>query len=286
MILPLKSCPPNVRRCSGPALRAGLAVLGVMAAGLAAGQQTGGTVHPALQDRWSIQLGIYTPNVDTTARLNGAGGRVGTEVSFEEDLGFTERNDMPAFLASVRLGERWKIEAEYLSLQRDNSRALGRTINWGDNTYTVGTTVTSEFSSDIFRLSGTYSFIKDAQKELGIAFGFHVTDFKISISASGIGSDTGEALAPLPTLGFYGAYALTPKWLLSGRVDVFSLEYENYDGSLTNVTVGVDYRFFRNVGIGAAYRYIDYDLNVTESKYNGGINYRFSGPLLYLVSSF
>ena len=51
--------------------------------------------------------------MDTTARLNGAGGLVGTEVSFEQDLGFTERNDMPAcLLASVRLGERWKIEAE------------------------------------------------------------------------------------------------------------------------------------------------------------------------------
>jgi hypothetical protein len=44
--------------------------------------------------------------VDTTARLNGAGGLVGTEISFEEDLGFAERNDMPAILASVRLGER------------------------------------------------------------------------------------------------------------------------------------------------------------------------------------
>lgn len=286
MILTLKPCPPSVRRLACAALRAGLALLGVMAAGLAAGQQAGWTTHPALQDRWSIQLGLYTPNVDTSARLNGAGGLVGTQISFEEDLGYAERNDMPSLLASVRLGERWKVEAEYLSLRRDNSHALSRTINWGDNSYTVGTTVTSEFSSDIFRLSGGYSFIRDAQKELGVTFGFHVTDFNISISAPAIGSDTGEALAPLPTLGIYGAYAFTPKWLLSGRVDIFSLEYEEYDGSLTNVTVGVDYRFLRNVGLGAAYRYIDYDLNVTKSKFNGGINYRFAGPLLYLVSTF
>jgi hypothetical protein len=128
-ILPLKSCPPNVRRCSGPALRAGLAVLGVMAAGLAAGQQAGWTTHRALQDRWSIQLGLYTPSVDTSARLNGSGGLVGTEINFEEDLGYADRKDMPAILASVRLGERWKIEAEYLSLRRENSRALSRTIN-------------------------------------------------------------------------------------------------------------------------------------------------------------
>ena len=41
----------------------------------------------------------------------------------------------------------------------------------------------------------------------------------------------------------------------------------------------MDYRFFRSFGLGAAYRYIDYDLNVTKSKFNGGINYRFSGPM-------
>jgi len=286
MLQTLKLRPLNVHFLVRPALRVGLALLAMMAAGFAAGQPAALATHPALQDRWHFQLGIYTPNVDTTARLNGAGGLVGTEVSFEEDLGFTERNDMPAVLASVRLGERWKIEAEYLSLRRDNSRALSRTINWGDNAYTVGTTVNSQFSSDIFRLSAGYSFVRDAQKEFGATLGLHTTDFKMTIAAAGIGGDTGEALAPLPTLGFYGAYALTPRWLLSGRVDIFSLQYQEYDGSLTNVTAGVDYRLFRSFGLGAAYRYIDYDLNVTKSKFNGGINYRFSGPMLYLVSSF
>ena len=266
--------------------RALLAMAGSMAAGHALAQQPGWTTHPALQDRWSIQVGLYTPNVNTTARLNGSGGRIGTEINFEEDLGYADRKDMPAVLASVRLGERWRVEAEYLSLRRENTHALSASIDWGDHTYTLGTTVRSEFNSDIFRLSGGYSFIKDAQKEFGVALGLHVTDFSASIAAASTGSDTGEALAPLPTLGFYGAYAFTPKWLLSGRVDVFSLKYQEYDGALTNATIGVDYRFFRNFGAGAAYRYIDYDLSVTKTRFSGGINYRFSGPLLYLVSSF
>jgi hypothetical protein len=42
----------------------------------------------------------------------------------------------------------------------------------------------------------------------------------------------------------------------------------------------------RNFGLGAAYRYFDCDLNVTKSSFNGGVNYRFCGPLLYAVSSF
>lgn len=48
----------------------------------------------------------------------------------------------------------------------------------------------------------------------------------------------------------------------------------------------MDYRVLRNLAFGVAYRYIDYDLTVPKTRYNGGINYRFSGPLLYLANSF
>jgi hypothetical protein len=267
-------------------LRAALALAGMAVAIPAIAQQDGWATHPALQDRWSVHIGVYTPKVNTTARLNSSSGAVGTEVSFEEDLGYSDRKSMPAVLASVRLGERWRIEGEYLSLRRENSHQLSRTINWGDNTYTFGTTVSSEFNSDIFRLSVGYSFVRDKQKEFGVALGLHTTDFFLSIAATGIGAETGEALAPLPTIGLYGAYAPAPKWLVSGRVDVFSLEYEEYDGSLVNAQLGADYRFHRNFGFGAAWRYIDYDLGVTKSKFNGGVNYQFSGPQLYVISTF
>jgi opacity protein-like surface antigen len=277
---------PRLAPARASLLRATLALAGLAAATHAPGQQASWTTHPALQDRWSVQVGLYSPKVDTTFRLDGSGGQVGTEVSAEEDLGLKERNDMPAILASVRLGERWRLEAEYLSLERENSRALNRTINWGDNSYTLGTTVSSSFRTEIYRLSVGYSFVKDAQKEFGVALGLHATDVTASIAATSVGAETGEMLAPLPTIGIYGAYAPTPRWLISGRVDIFSLKYEEFDGSLVNVTLGVDYRLWRNLGLGLAWRYIDYDLDVTEPRFSGSFNYSFSGPLLYLVSSF
>lgn len=267
-------------------LRAALALAGAAAVAPALAQQSGWTTHPALQDRWTLNLGVYAPNVNTTFRLNGTGGLIGTEVNAEEDLGLRERNYMPAFLASVRLGERWKLEFEYLSLERENSQSLSRTISWGDNTYTIGTTVNSSFNTDIYRLSVGYSFVKDGQKEFGAVLGLHATDLLARINAAAVGTEEGDVLAPLPTIGIYGAYAPTPRWLISGRVDIFSLAYEEFDGSLTNVTLGVDYRLWRNLGLGLAWRYIDYDLSVTEPSFTGAVNYSFSGPLLYLVSSF
>lgn len=267
-------------------LKSAIALIGVMACGMASGQDGGRVVHPALQDRWTIQLGAYAPNVHTNAYLNGTGGLVNGAVDFEDELNLADRKTMPTLLASVRLGERWKVEMEYFSLDRSGSRAVSRNISWGDNVYPINTVVGSEFDSDIYRLSGGYSFIKDSQKELGVALGLHVTDFTVSLSAAGVGTQVGETLAPLPTIGVYGAYAFTPKWLLSGRVDYFSLNYDEYDGSLVNLSIGVDYRFTRNFGVGLGFRHVDYDVEVSKSKYNGGINYKFTGPVLYGVATF
>jgi hypothetical protein len=277
----------KTRICSCVGRRIVLAVSGMLVAGGALGADSSSwTVHPYLQDRWTIQLGVFYPDVSTTARLdNSALGR-GTEVDFEDDLDLTDRKALGSILASVRLGERWRIEAEYFALNREGTRAINRTINWGDNTYTVGTVVSSSFDSDVYRLSGGYSFIKDKQSELGVALGLFTTDFKASLSAPGIGSSASDALAPLPTIGVYGAHAFTPRWLMSGRVDYFSLNYDQYDGSLTNFQIALDYRFTRHFGVGAGYRYVHYNLESTKSSWHGEIDYKFSGPMLYGVASF
>ncbi len=136
------------------------------------------------------------------------------------------------------------------------------------------------------RLSAGYSFVKNTQAELGGALGLHVTDFTMSLAGANVAKRTGDALAPLPTVGLYGSYALTPRWLLSGRADFFSFSHHDYDGSLVNLVAGVDYRFTRNFGIGLGYRYVDYDLDVTKSSFSGNVQYEFSGPVLYLAGSF
>ena len=264
-------------------LRTVVAALGLLAGGVVQAQQA---AHPGLTDRWTFQLGAYWPKVDTTASLNGSGGVVNREVSFEDDLNLTDRKTLPALLAAVRLGERWKIEAEYFSLHRSGSRAVSRTISWGDNTYPVGTTVHSEFDSDIYRLSVGYSFVKDDRRELGVVLGVHVTDFNTSLSAAGIGSSSGDTLAPLPTIGLYGAYAFSPKWLLTGRVDYFTLSYDEYEGTLVNLGVALEYRVSRHFGVGLGYRHVSYDVDITKTRYTGSIDYRFNGPILFGVASF
>ncbi len=101
-----------------------------------------------------------------------------------------------------------------------------------------------------------------------------------------MGTTKGDVLAPLPTIGIYGAYAFTPEWLLSGRIDYFSLNYKKYDGSLLDTVAKIDYRFHRNFAVGLGYRYVDYDFTASEGSFKGGVTYKFSGPVLLFTGSF
>jgi hypothetical protein len=69
-------------------------------------------------------------------------------------------------------------------------------------------------------------------------------------------------------------------------MDYFSMNYDEYDGSLINFTAGIDYRFSRHFGAGLAYRHVDYEVTVTKTKFNGGIEYKFTGPVFFVTTSF
>ena len=203
-----------------PALRfavvASMVLAGIFTSSIAVGQESSWVVNPGLQDRWTLEIGAYSPTVETTAHLNGPFGN-GTTVNFEEDLNLKDRKTSATVLGKVRIGDRWRIEAEYFGLDRGGSRAINRTITWGDNVYPIGTTVSSTFDTDIFRLAGGYSFVKNDTAEVGIALGLHATDFRLSLGATGVGTQQADALAPLPTVGLYASYAFSPRADLGTR---------------------------------------------------------------------
>ena len=76
-----------------------------------------------------------------------------------------------------------------------------------------------------------YSFIRQENLELGAAIGLHATDFEATLSGEGqIGNAAiqtqrrkRDLIAPMPTVGLYGGYAITPRLTVAGRVDYMSL---------------------------------------------------------------
>ena len=256
---------------------------------------SGPTFAEGLHDTFWGELSYFYPTINSTARLDAtATARPGSSITLEDELDLADRKGTPYVSLGMRLAERWRIEFEYYRLDRSSSKTLSREIDWGDNTYPVGVRVDSTFDTTVYRLTGGYSFYKTPVAEAGAALGLHVTDFSTALSgqASGPGGTTtfqreaNDALVPLPTLGLYGAYAVTDQFQVRGRIDYLTLKYDEYDGSLVNFLVAFDWRFSKNWGVGVGYRYVDYKLQANDSDFRGEVHYKFKGPTLYLTAGF
>jgi len=259
-------------------------VLGASVSPVHAGEEA--PVHPVLHDRFYFGVGAFVPRMNTTAQLDSTKLGVGTNIDFEKALGMPAREVVPDFFARYRFAERWRIDAEYFALNRSGSRAADHDIHWGDQVFPANTQVNSTFDFSDTRVSIGYSFFKTADKELGAGFGFHVAKYRANLSAAAVGSEAGDALAPLPVLSAYAQFALTEEWAVGGRADWFSMSYDHYDGNVSSVAVNLMYQPFRNVGFGLGYRSLFISLTHSRSSTTVQFDQTFRGPLLSMNASF
>ena len=268
-----------------------LTALIISGAGLAAGP----AAAQNLDDNFWATAEFYWPKVDSTVQITSVNNpTVGTEIDFEDDLNLDHGEALPSFEAGWRISNRFRLVGEFYKLGRSASTTLSRDLVFDDVTYHANATVDGEFDSSVYRLSVGYSFIRKDNAELGAAIGLHATDFAVGLSGQAtIGTATAtaqarrkEVLAPLPTIGLYGAVEVAPRVQVGGNIDYLSLSIGDYDGRLVNFEANVSYRVFKNFGIGVAYRYVDYRLDVEKPEYTGRLTYEFSGPLIFLTAGF
>jgi len=242
--------------------------------------------HPALNDRFIFDLGAFYSKSSTQAALTGSAGGGGVAIDFESALGLEERNvsGIGGFL--WRMTERWRLEVEYFSLNRDASRTLATEVRWGDKVYPIGATVNSSYDFSDARVGVGYSFFKRRDKELGVGVGFHVAGIKASIESSGTGAEGADVTAPLPVLSLYGAFALTNEWAVRMRADWLSLNYGAYSGDVRSMAIDVLYQPFRNVGFGLGTRSLVLDVEIDKANWRGKARTAFTGPTAFMTVSF
>ena len=249
-----------------------------------------------LNQRYWIQLGAFRPSIDSHIQVDHPQtGAAGTSIDFEDTLGLADKETLPTLLLGARLGERWRMEFEHLSLKRNSTETLlTGDVVFDDTTYNASASLASEFDSKVSRLSVGYSLYRTPEAEAGVALGLHVTSFKIALEGQGsvnggpvsVRRASEEKTLPLPTLGAYGTYAFAPDWAASARADLLYLKVGDYKGSLLNLQANVYYRFNPHLALGLGYRLDDYKLKATKPTWTGKLEYRFSGPQLVLDAGF
>jgi len=242
--------------------------------------------HPLLTDRFRVSLGGFYAESNTSARLSNSNGGGGVDVNFEDALGLEERKLVGEFSAYWRVSSRWRVDVDYFRLNRTATRILANDISWGDNTFTVGSNVTSSLTISDLRTSLGYSFFRRTDKELGIALGVHTLGYKASIEGSSGGARSESVTAPLPVLSLYGQFALTDTWALSVRTDWLSLEYDKYSGSIRASRLDVVYQPFKHVAFGLGIHSLALKLDVQDERTKFQARSSLQGPAAFMSVSY
>lgn len=243
-------------------------------------------VHPALNDRFYFGAGVFYAKTTTEAQLTSNQLGAGSVISFEQSLDMQRSKTVPSFFGRWRLGERWRIDAEYFEFNRSATRTIDADIQWGDQVFPVNSQVQSNFDFSDLRVSAGYSFFRTKDKELGVALGFHLASYDVRLSTPTLQGDGEDVLAPLPVLSLYGQFALTDRWAVGSRLDRFTLSYDKFDGTLTSLGLDVLYQPFRNVGFGAGYRGLFIRMDYEGDRRSLSFRQSFEGPTFYVNASF
>ena len=239
-------------------------------------------------NKYFVMVGGFWPDVDTSVRIDGNGGRIGTQLDFESDLGLDDRDALFMAGAGMRIGERHYLDLLYFDLSRDSSHEIERTIEVGDETFTAQATLNTYFDTEVVRFSYGYAFVSNDKHLLLGQIGAHYTRVGAGLSLSNDRSVSAEADSdiPLPVLGVVYNYRITPSLSLNLRGQVFRLEFEGIDGSLDNLSASLSWTFADHFSVFGGYNYYSMDVDAETDHWNGSFDFGYQGPWLGLSYGF
>lgn len=278
-----------VRRATGSTLALALLVSVPVSSVADTGYQG---IHPTMTSRFQITGGAFFAKTDPNFRLTGSEG-IGTRVDLD-DLGIDDHVTTGFGSLLWRINDRWRLEGMYYGFNSDDATQAETRIDWGDLEFDVGARIRSKTETDVGRVFGGYSFLKNDRAELGAGIGLHYLRFKVKLSGEAFidgervldASEQAKVSGVVPNIGFFGTYALNERWAIMGRVDWFSASVDNFDGSLWRTGASVVYQPFKYANFGVGYDYLDIDVDIDGKDWDGKIKADYYGPSVFVGLTF
>ncbi len=218
-------------------------------------------------DRGSIAAGIFFVDQSTELKLSSDILGEGTKISFEDDLGLDEDEEVVRIGGYYRFKPRHRIEFSYFNITRDGTATLLRDIQIEDTVFPAGSQVRSELDFTVFKSTYVYSFYQTPKLELGVTTSLTIYDFDSNIvSPTTKTQEDGDGTAPFPTFGLRVKWPFKPKWMFVAIYDYFEIDESDVEGQVIDILVGVEYQAWEKVGLGLGYNDVSIDVEDTEDK--------------------
>jgi hypothetical protein len=245
-------------------------------------------VHPFISSKYTIQLGAFLPSKDFKLSVDGSVSGIDREFDFEKATGLRADDEVFMLEFKWRFGEKWSARLQYYETDQSRKAVLDEDVLWRNQIIAAGSSVTAGANFSLTRVFFGRSFDSRANVDTGIGFGLHWLEIGAFIKPD-INTlnpvSAAKVSAPLPNIGAWYYYSPSPKWFIGGRLDWLEASIDKYDGGIVNISAGVNYQMFSNVGIGLKYQFFRLNVDVDEDKWRGRAELDFEGPYLYLSAN-
>lgn len=250
----------------------------------------------AVPDKFKIALGGYSVfRYDSTISLTEPKIGAGISISPEDTLGLKGTQTVLRLTGHYRFSRKHALTYSWYSISADGNKLLEEEFDWLDEngdtiTIPVGASVETSLDYDIYKVGYLWSFHHTDKVELSAGAGLHLTRIAIGMRAETASSPLStrdvSTTVPLPVFSFNLVYNITPKFSWDLRAEVFSLKFEEWDGVYTDISLSMEYRAFKSVGLGVGLN--TNSLNVTEdtSEHKFAYDNRISGLMVYAAAYF
>ena len=247
-------------------------------------------------DKFKIALGGYTvPVYESSISLTDPDFGAGVSISPEDTLGLKTRQTVLRLDGQYRFNKEHSFTFSWYRISSDGNKSLEHQIDWIDEngnpiTIPVGASVNTTLDYDIYKIGYLWSFYHNDKVEMAAGAGLHITRIAIGLdtktTSSGVDSKNISTGLPLPVLSFGLIYKVTPEFAWYLKSEFFAIAFDNWEGSYTDSTAGIEYLAFKNVGLGIGFA--SNSLKVTEktSDYKFTFDNRITGVLLYAAAYF
>jgi len=250
-----------------------------------------------VKDKFRIAIGGYgVPRYDSAVSLTDADLGGGIAINPSETLDLDSEQVVLRLDGHYRFNKKHALTYSWYNISSTGNKIIDEEISWTDPdnnqiVIPIGAKVTSSLDYDIFKLGYLWSFYHSDKVELAAGAGLHLTRVAFDLSADiteppDSGVKNVSTTVPLPVLSFGVSYFVTPKFHWYIKSEIFAISFDDWKGTYTDGTLGMEYRFWEHVGLGAGLNSNSLRIVQETSDYKFTYDNRISGLLFYVAGYF
>jgi hypothetical protein len=244
-------------------------------------------------EKGSIRFGGFVTAFDSSLGFGIENGPT-VMINGEDGLGLESSLTVLRLDAAYRPGEsrRHQLDFTLISYKREGQKTVSEEIDRGEGqVLEAGAKVTTLFNFEFIRTTYTYAFLQDDRMRIAAGLGVYIMPIEYGLTVETTGGvsaiEGGNVVLPLPALAVRAEFLLVPKLYLNLELNLMYAQYDEFEGSLMENLLGLEYRPWNFLGLGVAFSGMAVHVEgSTETSYpgadfSGEIDFQYSGLLLY-----